>query len=198
MTGWITDWSGGVPDGWASWEPGQAVGSAEGVAERLADGDAARERVRAAVLGIDADLPLERALLSAAVWVPDPSSGEPLAMLLAELAIPTERGVPVGFEGYLRAAAAPPPWRFGRKVFEHSVTTVEVPVGRAVLERLVMAERREPVTTAVTFTIFPDGTDEAIRLTLSSLVPAAADVLLEQGHSMAEAVTATIEPGERP
>jgi len=66
-----------------------------------------------------------------------------------------------------------------------------------VLQRDVAAERREPVATSVQWTVFPDGTDEAIRIRVSTLVPALADVLVQEGQVIASLLTVTVGPGDR-
>lgn len=196
--GWMSDWYAGVPEPWCTWWPGRATETVDEIISVRADGPAAQDALRQAILAADAAMPLDRALLSAAAWVPDPTTGAIAATMLAELCILEDRrGAPVGLGKYLRIAHASPRRKWGRRHFEHEVTMVQLPVGPAVVERDIYADRRGPVTVCVQWTIFPDGTDEAIRFTITTPDRVLEDAVIEEGMIIAGSVTVTISPGRR-
>ncbi len=193
MTAVLKDWSLSAPDGWGSWPPGAGAEHADRVAAELASSPEAAEVVRAAVLSMDRTLPRdERPLLTAAVWVPDPASGEMAAFLVVEVVTVGTPDAPATVDDYVRAASRRRRPR-GVKVFSSDVSRTTVPAGPAVVEVLVSAERRSPtVTCEHTWSVFPPGTIHAIQLHFATRHPAIQGELVEQAAAIASSLSVVV------
>lgn len=190
MSAVLKDWSLSAPDGWGSWPPGAGAEHADRVASELSNSPEAAEVVRAAVLWMDKTVPHdERPFLTAAIWVPDPGSGEMAAFMVVEV---VTLGTPeqlVTADDYARAVARRRRPR-GVKVFSSDVSQTTVPAGPAVVELLVSAERRSPkVTCEHTWSVFPPGTIYGIQLHFSTMHPALQGALVEQAASIASSLS---------
>jgi hypothetical protein len=182
----VDSWSLGAPTDWGSWVPHHGADVADEVAAGLADDDAARAQVRDAVLSWDAALPAGP-VLTAAVWVPDRTQGEVCGLLVAELLVDVPSGPdPVGT--YLSTVGRPPRER-GVKTFDYSVARGEVPAGPAAIQARTWAEKAtRVVVSSIVWTVVPPGSDEAIRLELTTQVPSMYDALVDQGTQIAHSL----------
>jgi hypothetical protein len=182
----------GAPAGWASWAPGRGASQADEVAAALGTTPEARARVREAVLAFDERVPSEGGHLGAAVWVPDPSTGEPWGYLLVDLLVgdPARPTTPAEFLHAVRR----PTKRRGWKVLDYSVAPGDKPAGPMVVQFEVTAPKRSgAVQTSFTWTVFPPGSHEGIRLVFDAPSPAAADALELETVDIVNTLTVTLD-----
>ena len=189
----IKDYRIGAPPTWGSWVPREAAGHVDAVAEKVATGEAAQARVREAVLLFDATVPVDTAPLTAAVWVPEPSTGEIYGFLFADL-LRGETGAALSAEVFLQRVKKAPRER-GVKLFDHSTSAAEVEAGPAVIEMRRWAEKGSgQVLSSVAWTIFAPGASEAVRLEFTTPVAQVFDALTDE--SVVIANTVRLELGE--
>ncbi|CAN5303872.1 hypothetical protein BH11ACT1_BH11ACT1_22240 [soil metagenome] len=183
----IGTWSLGAPTDWGSWVPHRAAERLDEVASDLADGEEARDRVRAGMAAFDESLP-DGPVLTAAVWVPDRTSGEVCGLMMAEILVDVLPGPdPVGA---LLTLVSRPPRERGVQTFDYSVARAEVPAGPAAIQARTWAEKsRHLVTSTVVWTIVPPGASEAVRIELTTSVPSMYDALIDAGIQMAHHLT---------
>lgn len=196
----ITRWGLGLPDAWGGWPTQGSVCPADAVASRLTENARAAERVRHAVLQIHESVAVTGAAhVGAAIWVPDPSSGDVYAGMVATL---TDRrrddGAPglVGPDEY-REMVKERPRREGTKVFHRSVDRTQVSAGAAVVVVETTADRftgREVVSTA-RWTVFPGDAVDAVELEFSTLIPAVSEEVVDVAALVA--TTLRVELGPR-
>lgn len=183
----IGAWTLGAPTDWGSWVPHRATERLDHVAAELADGEQARDRVRAGMVAFDDVLP-GGPVLTAAVWVPDRASGEVCGVLMAEILVDVFPGPdPVG--AFVTLARRPPRVR-GVRTFHYSVRRGEVPAGPAAIQARTWAEKsRHLVASAVVWTIIPPGSSEAIRIELNTPVPSMYEALVDASIQIARTLT---------
>ncbi|MGY4644813.1 hypothetical protein [Cellulomonas sp. URHB0016] len=192
MTKVLADYTLGAPEDWGGWTPGNGLAEADEVAELLADGDAARARVREAVLTFDKGLGDDRAVLNAAVWVPDRATGELGAFLRVDL---LELGGQTADE-WLRTQRRPRRER-GVKVFHWSTDLREMPAGQAsVVVRTWAHERTKVVVADVVWTLFPDGSSQGLQLEFTAASPELADTVGHQSVTVVETVNVVLEDAQ--
>ena len=186
----IEDWHVGIPAGWGSWFPHEAAQTADQVAAALGVNPAAQARVRESVMTLDATVGTGM-ILSAAVWVPDASTGEPCGFLQVEL-LGVETTREASAEEYLHAVSSRRQRR-GVKVFDHSTSLTDTDAGPAVIEVLVTAERRSrQVISGIVWTVFPPGSNQAVRLEFTTPIPAMFEALSTQSVVIARSTVLTL------
>lgn len=188
MTQQIVGWTLGVSPTWGGWRPGHGAEDAEGVAQRLADGPAAQDRVRAAVMAFDAGArDVAASVLQLAVWVPDRSTGEVYGTMALELRV----GVTTPAD-YL--ASVRKPARDRRvKVFHHDSAPAEVEAGPAVVVTRAQADRGSRVVlNEIEWTVFPPGSSEALQLAFGTPVAEFAQALADESAAAVNRLSVTL------
>lgn len=189
--GQIASWTMGAPQAWGSWMPREGAASADTVAADLADGDAARARVREGVLAVDGALPPAVPFLTTAVWVPDRSTGEVCGVLVAELLVGVP-STPDPVAEFLRLVAKPPKRR-GERTFEYSVARAELPAGPAGIQTRTWADKASrSVHSTITWTVIAPGATEAVGAEFSTTTPGMYDALVDQAVTTMETLVLEI------
>lgn len=139
----------------------------------------------------------QAAILVAALWLPDRTTGGTVATARLELLV--NPGVP-DFEQHLRLAQRAKVER-GLKVFERIVDTLDVPAGRALTAITTLAEKdglfsrsQEPrlVETRVDVTVFPPGSSDTVCLHAMTVDQAITESLGEQVRAAVDSLTVTL------
>jgi len=192
MTSSILKYELGALPGWAGWAPGRGTAQADEVAAALGATPQAQARVREAVLVFDARIPPVGAHLSAALWVPDPATGEVWGFLLVDLMV-GDPARPTTPEEFLAAVRKPEKQR-GLKVLDYSVSAGDKPAGPVVVQVETTAPKRSGlVLTSITWTVFPPGSHEGIRLEFHTPSPAAADALEQESVDIVNTLSITLD-----
>jgi hypothetical protein len=169
----IVDFQLGPPPTWAA----IPVAPQEGewplaVADRLTDNDAAHKRLAIGLMPAHRDLIGPGPHAMAAIWVPDPGTGDPQGVLTVDLVL-ADPGRPLSTEYYRHLISRTQ--RPGTTVLDQSVEDITLPAGPAVRERERIARsagrlfsRRQTVYECVMFTVFPTGASDALQLTFST------------------------------
>jgi len=188
----IVSWSMGLTSSWATWPPREGASHTDEVAHRLADTDAGRDRVRAAVRALDSGVP-DGPVLIAGLWVPDRASGEPLGTVIAEILV----GVPSGpdpVERFVRGAQKAPRRR-GLKTFTYSASVADLPAGPAAVRAWQWADKSDGIVIGqVIWTLIAPGASEALQVTFTTRTPAMIDALT--GEAWQSVQSLTVELGD--
>lgn len=160
----VVRWELGTGATWGGWQPGHGEAEADALARRLADTPDAQDRVRTAVLTFDAgSAAVQALLLRLAVWVPDRASGAVLGTMAVELRV--EAPSP---EAYLRSVRKPARDRLV-KVLHHDSAPAVVAAGQAVVVTRAYRERKtDIVLDEIEWTVFPEGSSDAVQLVFST------------------------------
>ena len=168
----ISDFKFGLPvaDDWARWPVGEGNEAvADDLAVRYADGPDAQALVRRSVIAMNADaLGKPGTILEEAIWIPDRSTGEGMAVLDTLL-----WGFPKGADPSAKAFVARRNLKSdmgrGSKVFDYDVGLTDVPAGGAVTEAYTIRLRREKIIRGyLLFSIFPEGAHDAACLQVTT------------------------------
>ncbi|MDM8084499.1 hypothetical protein QUV83_06975 [Cellulomonas cellasea] len=188
MTQQIVGWKLGVSPTWGGWQPGEVPVDADAVAERLADGPAAQDRVRAAVQAVDAEMrEAKAALLQLGVWVPDRSTGEVYGTMVLELRVDAPSAA-----DFLAAVRKPPRDR-SVKVFHHDSAAAEVDAGPAVVVTRAQADRKTRVVlNEIEWTVFPPGATDAVQIVFGTPVAEFAQALADESVDTVNRLTVTL------
>jgi len=178
---------------WASWTPGNGIEPvAADLAQRLADGPDAQALVRRSIAALNADaLRKGDMIIREAVWVPDRSTGEVMAVMDV-----TVLGFPPGAEVSAEAFATRNVKKeLGRaaKLLDYAVDITDVPAGLAVVETMVLRMRGEHTVQAyLFFLVFPEDVREAFSLTFNTVHLNLLTEISAQARIIAESVVLTL------
>jgi hypothetical protein len=158
-------------DDWARWPVGAGIEAvADDLALRCADGPDAQAVVRRSVIALNADaLTKTSTALWMAIWVPDRSTGEGMAVLDTFLwGFP--KGADPSAEAFVARRNLKKDMGRGSKVFDYDVGFTDVPAGRAVTEVYTIRMRHEKIIQGyILFSIFPPGSANAFCLQISTV-----------------------------
>jgi len=185
----------GFPDlDWPAWDVGAGI---EAVADELAaahaDGPAAVAVVRRSVLALNADA-LSKGPVSVqmAIWVPDRSTGEGVAVL-DTLTWGFKPGEVVSAEAFVARRNVKKDMGRGSKVFDYDVGITDVPAGEAVVEAYTLRRRHETTIQGyILFTIFPPGAVDAFCLQFNTVHLGLMEELGSLARIIAESVVITL------
>lgn len=195
----ITGYTIGFPPDWYRWEVGTGAQVVDSIVDRAADTDVACDTVRRGVLGLD-ELCVreEAAILVAALWLPDRTTGGTVATARLELLV--NPGVP-DLDEHRRLAQHAKAER-GMKVFDRVVDTMDLPAGRALTVVTTLAEKsgglfsrgHEPqlVETRIDVTVFPPGSSDTLSLHSMTVDQGITESLGEQVRAALESLTVTL------
>ncbi len=182
------------PAGWGSWTPGHGVDAvAAELATTLADTDDGRALVRRSVPAVNADALRKGASMRLAVWVPDRTTGEVVAIM--DLGI---RGFPGDAtpEAHLARDVGRDLGRRAR-LMEYAARRATLPAGEATIEQYVLRLRGErQVQGYLMFQVFPPGAGEAVQLVFNTVHLTLLNAVAEQARVIADSLTVTL--GEIP
>ena len=195
MTMNISNFSFGFPlDDWARWPVGNGIETlADELALRYADGPDAQGVVRRSVIALNKNaLGKNGIILDEAIWIPNRSTGEGMAVLDTLL-----WGLPKGADPSAEAFAARRNLKKdmgrGSKVFDYDVRITDVPAGHSVTEAYTIRLRHEKVIQGyLLFSIFPEGAADAFCLQISTVHLGLMKELGEQMRIIAESVEITL------
>jgi len=194
MTKAIVDWNLSIPEGWLAWVRGGSNpldGPLSQVPE-FADGDEAQARVRASVESTEAvAAELEGWITLRGIWVPDRSTGQPVATLTMEqMAEPP--GTVVSVESYMPHVRKAPRVR-GVKVVHYDVAPADTNAGPAVIATYTLLNKRTgEAIIGVDWTILPVGAHELVKVQVVTPYSAMADAMGEQSAILANNLTVTL------
>jgi len=188
----ITSWDLGAQVEWSGWDPGTGAAEADRIVAQLATTPPARDRVRLAVTAADR-ASSEPACVLVALWVPDATTGEPLADLTATL-IGTEPGQVLDADeiaaGFARPSRTP-----GAKVLHHDTARTEVDAGAAVVvTRTVATRATRQVLVTVEWTVVPPDSADGMQLVFSTPYSAIAERMADESVAIVNALR--LETGE--
>jgi hypothetical protein len=179
---------------WPTWIVGEGIESvADDVATRHADGPDAVAVVRRSLIALNADA-LAKGPLSVqmAIWVPDRSTGEGVAVLDA-FKWGFAPGAEVSAEAFVARRNVKKDMGRGTKVFDYDVKILDVPAGEAVVEAYTMRRRREATIQGyILFSIFPPGSTDAFCLQLNTVHLGLMKELGTQSRIIANSVELTL------
>lgn len=195
----VLGWTHAYPDDehWGGWNPGsEAHRVAAEIADRIAHTAPARALLTTSVAAVnEAAVRKQGAVGTAAVWVPDPGTGEVRGVLMEMLHAfkDLEEAKPEAFVARN--------WRrdYGRwrvKITERAAEIVGCPAGRCVIETIVGRLRGERTVQAYSsFFVFPaDGTPEAVQLAFNTVHLDQLVELTTLGRSIANSLEITTGP----
>jgi hypothetical protein len=180
-------------DDWARWPVSAGIETvADDLAARYADGPEAQEVVRRSVIAANADaLATKGVIVQRAIWVPDRSTGEGMAVLGSLL-----WGLPKAdpsAEGFVARRNLKKDMGRGSKIFDYDVGFTDVPAGKAVTEVYTIRMRHEKIIQGyILFSIFPEGSANAFCLQISTVHLDLMRGLGEQIRIIAESVKLTL------
>jgi hypothetical protein len=185
----------GFPDfDWPTWTVGEDV---ELVVDELAtahaDGPAAVAVVRRSVLALNADALAKRAPgAQMALWVPDRSTGEGVAVM-DTLTWGFQPGAVISAEAFVARRNVKKDMGRGSKVFDYDVGITDVPAGEAVVEAYTIRLRHEATIQGhILFTIFPPRSTNAFCLQFNTVQLGVMKELGSLARIIAESVVITL------
>jgi len=176
-------------DDWATWNVGKDVESeADDLAVRYADGPDAQAVVRRSVIAVNADALPKKGILRQAIWIPDRSTGEGMAMLDAFLwGFP--KGADPSAEAFVVRRNLKKDMGRGSKIFDYDVGFTDVPAGPSVTEAYTIRMRHETVIQGyLLFSIFPETATAAFCLQFSTVHLDLMKKMSEEARIIAESV----------
>jgi hypothetical protein len=188
----------GFPSDWIAWTVGEGPERSAALAARRTDDPQAQDALRATVEGTDASLVSLGGVVTGALWVPDASTAEVLAVGRVEL-LAGDPGRPFTRDELLVAKRGEK--NRAVKVFDRGVEPAEVPAGPAVVEITLLAEKRgvlarasvEAVQLRLTYTVVPPGTYDAIEIELVTTHPELLDALGPQAQAIASSLVVHLD-----
>ena len=187
----IGDVNWGFPaDDWATWEVGKDVESvADDLAAKYADGPAAQAVVRRSVIAVNADALAKKGIIvRQAIWIPDRSTGEGMAML-DMLLWGFPKGADPSAEAFVARRNLKKDMGRGSKIFDYHTSFTDVPAGRSVTEVYTIRLRHEAIIQGyILFSIFPEGSANSFCLQVSTVHLDLIKKLCEQTRIIAESV----------
>ena len=194
MTQAIVHWNLGITEGWLAWSRGSSD-----VLERplskvpeFADGEDAQARVVASVESTEAVAQeLEGLIVIRGIWVPDRSTGQPVATLTVEQLVEPQGTVTSvdWFMPYVRKA----PRVRGVKVVHYDVAPAETNAGPAVIATYTLLNKRTgEAIIGVDWTILPEGAHEFMKVQVTTPYSAMADAMGEQSVVLANNLSVTL------
>lgn len=199
MSSQIAGWVHAYPDDehWGGWSPGSGGHQvAAEIADRIAETAAARALLQTGVVAVnDAAVRKDGAVGTAAVWVPDRSTGEVRGVLMEMLQAfehPDEAQPEAFVARHWRRDYGG--WRV--RITERAAEIVDCPAGRCVVETIVGRLRGERTVQAYSsFFVFPsDGTPEAVHLAFNTVHLDQLVELTTLGRSIANSLQITTGP----
>jgi hypothetical protein len=181
-------------DDWARWPVGEGVEPvADDLAVRYADGPDAQEVVRRSVIAVNADaLTKDGIIVRQAIWIPDRSTGEGMAVLDAFLWDIPKRA-DRSAEAFLARRNLKTDMGRGSKIFDYDTRIADVPAGHSATEIYTIRFRHEKIIQAyLRFSIFPEGARDAFCLQISTVHLDLMKGLAEQLRIIAESVELTL------
>ena len=176
---------------WVRWEPLHAATQADDAAALVTSTEEARAHVAEWVRDVDGRLGDMGAVFQAAGWVPDPASGEVVALAVGTMVAGLETESASSFAAERQRARAPR----GVKVFERSVLgDVELPGGVGVVEVEQSASRSTRlVDHSIVWTVFPTGHAGAVQVHLRTTQGDLWEALADEGRLMVENLVVSAE-----
>ena len=194
MTRRVTGFHVDFPDEkWASWKPGNGISVvAAELASACADGVAAQALVRRSVTALNAEAIQKGAVVvHEAIWVPDRSTGEVMAVMDVGIRGFPQRGE-VSANVYSNRNVKKEIGRAG-KVLDHAVHVSEVSAGPMAVESMVVRLRGErTIQGYLYFLVFPEGLRQAFVLQFNTVHLNLMNEIAAQGRIIAESVTLTV------
>lgn len=177
------------PHGWVPW--GLTDEEQRARLERLVDGPEAMARALHGYVGHAKDFASFDHLAGAAVWFPDPSTGQACGFS-ADRVVPHD-GMTAA--QHLEERARPPRAR-GLQVLDYGASLSEPEAGPMVVEIEVSAARwSRRVMSHVHVTVFPPGFSEAVYIRASTPFPPLFDALIDSCHEIVAGLAVFEEPG---
>jgi hypothetical protein len=194
MTKAILDWNFDVTEGWLAWlrTPGHTLERPLSKVPEFADGADAQARVSASVESTEmVAQELEGLIVIRGIWVPDRSTGQPVATLTVEQLVEPQGTVTSvdWFVPYVRNA----PRVRGVKVVHYDVAPAETNAGPAVIATYTLLNKRSgEAIIGVDWTILPEGAHEFMKVRVTTPYSAMADAMGEQSAILANNLSVTL------
>jgi hypothetical protein len=176
---------------WVRWEPLRAATQADDAAALVTSTAQARAHVAEWARDIDGRLADMGSVFQVGGWVPDPASGEVVALAVGTMAPDLEAESPSSFGAARKKARAPR----GVKVFDRDVLVdIELPGGIGVVEVEQSAARRTRlVDHSIVWTVFPTGYAGAVQVHLRTAQGDLWEALADEGRIMVENLVVSAE-----
>ena len=191
----ISDGAWGFPaDDWARWPVGEGVEPvADELAVRYADGLDAQAVVRRSVIAANSDaLSKDGIIVRQAIWIPDRSTGEGMAVLDAFIWDIPKKADPSA-EAFLARRNLRTDMGRGSKIFDYSAGVTDVPAGHSATESYTIRLRHEKIIWGyLLFSIFPEGAHDAFCLQISTVHLDLMKALGKQMRIIAQSVELTL------
>jgi hypothetical protein len=176
---------------WVRWEPLHAATQADDAAALVTSTEQARAHVAEWVRDVDGRLEDMGSVFQVAGWVPDPASGEVVALAVGTMVAGLEEESASSFGAARRKAKTPR----GVKVFDRDVLVdVELPGGVGVVEVEQSASKRTRlVDHSIVWTVFPTGHAGAVQVHLRTTQGDLWEALADEGRIMVENLVVSAE-----